>query len=131
MTANVRTQADRKAALAAAPVYVYQFAMEQGARGGKLEVPHTAEIAYLFDNLALSSALLVNVTDEHLALADYMIAAWAAFARDGRPQLAGMPAWPAYTVATRSVMVLDDRMRVAFAPRTDELAAIGALKSAG
>jgi para-nitrobenzyl esterase len=33
--------------------------------------------------------------------------AWAAFARSGNPNHAGLPEWPAYTLAERATMVFD------------------------
>jgi para-nitrobenzyl esterase len=131
MTSAVRTQADRKAAQGGAPVYVYQFAMRQGARGGKLNVPHTSEIAYVFDNLKLSAALVGDATPEHQALAEKMSAAWVAFARSGNPATGGLPAWQPYTASNKAVMVLDQKPRQTAAHLADELAAINALKATG
>ncbi|HET8748928.1 MAG TPA: carboxylesterase family protein, partial [Ramlibacter sp.] len=130
MGGNVHLQAERKAAQGGAAAYVYQFAMPQGARGGKLNVPHTAEIAYVFDNLKLSTALVGEVTPEHQALADRMSAAWVNFARTGNPNGAGLPAWKPYSRADRQVMVFGPKIGVAPAAVVDGALAVNALKAA-
>jgi para-nitrobenzyl esterase len=129
MTSNVHLQAERKSAQGAAPAYVYQFAMRQGARGGKLNVPHTAEIAYVFDNLKLSAALVGEATGEQQALADKVSAAWVAFARSGNPNVPGLPNWQPYSTAHRHLMVLDQQPHLAAAHVAEEQAAINALRT--
>jgi para-nitrobenzyl esterase len=130
MTSNVHLQAERKAAQGAAPVYVYQFAQKQGARDGKLNVPHTSEIAYVFDNLALSTALVGEATAEQQAVADMISQAWVAFARSGNPNVPGAPAWQPYTLANRTVMVLDAKPHLAPASLVEAQALINSMKSA-
>ena len=90
-----------------APTYVYNFAMRQGARDGALNVPHTAEIAYVFDNLELAEALVGTPDPEDQDLADIMSTAWANFARTGNPNGEGVPEWPQWTANERAVMVFD------------------------
>ena len=90
-----------------APTYVYNFAMRQGARDGALNVPHTAEIAYVFDNLELAKALVGTPDADDEALADVVSTAWANFARDGNPNGEGVPEWPQWTADEHAVMVLD------------------------
>ncbi len=51
LTANVALVAERKADLGKAPAYVYHFEKPTPVRDGKLGVPHTLEISYVFDNL--------------------------------------------------------------------------------
>jgi para-nitrobenzyl esterase len=127
---NVHLQAERKAAQGKAPAYVYQFAMPQGARGGRLNVPHTAEIAYVFDNLKLSTALVGEVTPGHQALADRMSAAWVNFARTGNPNGRGVPAWKPYSRADRQVMVFGPKIGPAPAAVTEGALAVNALRAA-
>lgn len=45
---------------------------------------------------------------EYYRLADAVVDAVASFMRTGRPESAGMPAWPAFTVEDRKMMVWDD-----------------------
>jgi para-nitrobenzyl esterase len=128
MTANVATQAERKARLGRASAYVYHFEKLMPARDGKLKVPHTAEIAFAFDNVALSAAMNGTGPDKQ-ALADTMSAAWTAFARTGDPSIAGLK-WEPYSAEGRAVMIFDDHPRLAHDPYREERLAVSAVKSA-
>ncbi|MGI6854573.1 carboxylesterase/lipase family protein [Mesorhizobium sp. 1B3] len=111
-----------------APTYVYQFTMRQGARDGALNVPHTAEIAYAFDNLALAKALVGEPDEKDQALADLMSAAWTNFARTGNPQGEDVPEWPAFTSDRHAVMILGEQSEAAVDPFAQRLKALGAAK---
>lgn len=126
----VNLTAERKAAQGG-PVYVYLFAKPQMAQGGKLNVPHTSEIAFVFDNIALSQALVGADTPDMQAVADKVAAAWASFARDGKPSAKGMPEWPQYTAENPAVMVIDDNPAIEVDPFGKERDAIRALKAQG
>jgi para-nitrobenzyl esterase len=128
MTANVTTQAERKAKLGRAPAYVYHFEKRTPVRDGKLKVPHTLEIAYAFDNIDLSTAVTGTGADKQ-ALADKMSAMWTAFARTGDPSIAGLK-WEPYSAERRAVMILDDDPRFELDPYREERLAISAVKSA-
>ena len=128
MTANVTTQAERKAKLGRAPAYVYHFEKRTPVRDGKLKVPHTLEIAYAFDNIDLSAAVTGAGADKQ-ALADKMSGMWTAFARTGDPSIAGLK-WEPYSAERRAVMILDDDPRLELDPYREERLAISAVKSA-
>jgi para-nitrobenzyl esterase len=87
-----------------APVYLYRF--EGSTEVRDLMTPHTAEIAYVFDNLPLSTRMNGEVTDEKQALATMMSEAWATFARTGTPAAEGLPEWRPFTAGDRAVMRL-------------------------
>jgi para-nitrobenzyl esterase len=106
--------AERKVALAAAPVFVYLFAWRTPVLGGRLRSCHTLEIPFVFSNL--ETAALTGEDPSRLALGERMSRAWIAFARSGRPDHAGLPAWPAYNIGTRPTMILDTTCRVADDP---------------
>ena len=108
--------AERKAALGAAPAYVYHFNKQSPARGGKLRAIHTLEIPYVFDNLHLAEVLTGPATPDNQALADLMSEVWTTFARTGAPTGPGLPPWPAYTPGERKVMVFGDEVRIAADP---------------
>jgi para-nitrobenzyl esterase len=127
MTANVISQAERKAKLGRAPAYVYHFEKLTPVRDGKLKVPHTLEIAYAFDNIDLSTAITGAGSDKQ-ALADKMSAMWTTFARTGDPSTAGLH-WEPYSADHRAVMILDDDPRLELDPYREERLAISALKS--
>lgn len=102
--------ADRKLAQKAAQVFVYLFAWETPVLGGRLRSCHTLEIPFVFDNAA--TAALTGEDPARLALAEKMSRAWLAFARHGRPDHAGLPAWPGYSTAGRATMIFDTTCRV-------------------
>ena len=88
--------AERKAAQAAAPVWMYSFAWQTPLFDGRLGAPHAIDVPFTFDTLEFT-----NATDRSAAahaLAVTMSGAWASFARTGVPGHASLPAWPAYTM---------------------------------
>ena len=101
---------ERKAAQAKAPIFVYQFYRHTPVQGGRFFTPHASEIPFVFDTLHVIGAAHRRPGDQ--ALADRVSATWATFARTGKPDNAGLPAWPAYTAATRATMILDDTCKV-------------------
>jgi para-nitrobenzyl esterase len=119
--ANLRTEAE-------APSWVYHFAMPQGARDGALNVPHTAEIAYAFDNLDLSATLVGEPDTEDRALAAQMSTAWTNFAKTGNPNGESVPEWPQWTSETKSVMVFDEDPMAEVDPFSARLAALAAAR---
>ncbi len=115
--------AERKAALRAAPVFMYEFAYES-------EVPvapgvpyptkaaHAMEIAFKFDHPETSPT--AGQRPERFKAARNMSAAWAAFARTGNPSHPGIPTWPAYDTERRATMRLDAECRVVDDPHREE-----------
>jgi para-nitrobenzyl esterase len=120
---NAIVLAERKAALHAGPVFMYQFAYES-------EVPvapgvpyptkaaHAMEIAFKFDHPETSPE--AGRRPERFQAARNMSAAWAAFARTGDPSHAGIPTWPPYDTRRRATMILDAECRVVDDPHREE-----------
>jgi para-nitrobenzyl esterase len=120
---NAIVMAERKAARAAAPAFMYQFAYES-------EVPvapgvpypqkaaHAMEIAFKFDHPETSWD--AGQRPERFEAARNMSGAWAAFARSGNPSHPGIPEWPAYDTRRRATMVLDAECRVVDDPFSEE-----------
>jgi para-nitrobenzyl esterase len=100
-------QAERKAAQGAAAVWLYELDWATPVDDGKLGSPHSLDLAFVFDNVAKSEAM-VGTGEAPQLMADQMSAAWLAFARSGNPG-AG---WPAFTLAERATMVFDMKSRV-------------------
>jgi para-nitrobenzyl esterase len=127
---NAIALAERKAALGAAPVYLYQFAYES-------EVPvapgvdyaqkaaHAMEMAFKFNHPETSAS--AGRRPERFQAARHMSAAWAAFARTGNPSHPGIPEWPPYDAQRRATMILDAECRVAFHPFPEERQLWGSL----
>jgi len=113
-------QAERKAKQGGAPAYYYAFYKETPVQNGRYFAPHAEEIPFVFDTLANAERMVGPVTPEAQALADKVSAAWANFAKTGRPSAPGLPAWPAYDAVARPTMIFDDRPRVENDPRGAE-----------
>ncbi len=99
------TLAERKLAAGTAPVYMYLFAHESDAEGGRLKAYHGGEVPFVF-----------NLVDEdprtgswqgRQGLADAISDAWIAFARTGDPGHPGLPVWPRYNLEDRPTMIFD------------------------
>jgi para-nitrobenzyl esterase len=119
-------QAERKAAQGAAPVWLYELEWSTPVDGGKWGSPHSLDLAFVFDNVAMSAAMLGS-GPEPQRLADNMSAAWIAFARTGNPNTNGIPKWPPFLPADRATMVFDVNARVANDFRGDERALLASL----
>ena len=110
--------AQRRAALNRGPVWMYSFEWETPVLGGRLKAPHAMDVPFTFNTLDLTNA--TGGRPDALALADTMSSVWAAFARNGRPDHASIPAWPVYDSATRATLVLDKVCRIENDPRAEE-----------
>ncbi len=64
--------------------------------------PHASEIPYVFDTVRAHYGARTSAADE--AVARQMHRYWVAFARTGRPDPAGEPAWPRYHARTDRLM---------------------------
>ena len=109
--AYARELAKRKAAQRAAPAYFYRFDWETPEGGGHMRSPHTVEIPFVFNNIDIAGPLISQMPEAY-ALAEKVSAAWVAFARSGDPNVPQLPAWPAYSAATRDTLLFDNRIRV-------------------
>jgi para-nitrobenzyl esterase len=119
-------QAERKAAQGGAPVWLYELDWATPIDGGKWGSPHSLDLAFVFDNVAKSEAMVGTGPAPQL-LADQMSAAWIAFAHTGNPNAEGLPKWPAFTAAEWATMVFDTTSRVANDFRGDERGVLAAL----
>jgi para-nitrobenzyl esterase len=107
--------AERKAVRAqgtsrGAPVWMYDFAWETPAFGGRLKSPHSVDVPFVFDTLHMIGE--AHHRPRAQALADRVSKTWATFARNGDPANDAIPTWPAYTAERRATMLLDDECRV-------------------
>jgi len=121
-------QAERKVAQHAAPACMYRFDWPLPMDGGRFKAAHGAEIPFVFDNLDKAPNWGVTRSESLQRLADKVSGAWAAFARTGNPNHAGLPHWPAYDPGTRPTMVLNDECRVENDPGKAERVALSSLR---
>lgn len=132
---GVDTQAERKAAQSAqpggAPVYMYRFEYYSPVREGRLKAMHCMEIPFVFDNLE-AGRIYTGAGPAAQRIADQMSAAWVAFARSGKPDHKGIPAWTPFTAATRPTMVFGSgaEARLVNDPGGEERRALAALRPA-
>ena len=124
---NALAQAERKAALRKAPVYMYYFTWKSPVREGKLKAFHTLEIPFVFDNVDAAKSMTGSGEDRHV-LEDKMSSAWAAFARTGNPNHKALPHWPAYDADQRATMLFDDKCEVKNDPRRESRLALNSFE---
>ncbi len=127
---NAVTQAERKAALGAAPVYMYYFTWHSPVRDGKLRAFHTLDIPFAFDNVDVGRSMTGTGHDRY-ALQDKMSSAWTTFARSGNPSTPLLPQWQAYNAQQRATMFLADDCRLVDNPRPDDWAALAQFHGRG
>lgn len=126
MRMDAITQAERKAEQHAAPVYMYIFDWQTPVLGGKLKAAHGMELSFVFDNVD-KVPRWVGTGPDLQPLADKVSSAWAAFARSGNPNHAGLPNWPAYDASTRATMIFNNECKVVNDPGKDERLAMASL----
>ena len=122
------TIAERKAALAKAPVYQYYFQWYSPLREGRVRSMHCMELPFVFDHVD-DCTFMVGTGADRQALADKISAAWVAFARTGSPNHPGLPAWRPFTAAERATMVFDRDCRAVNDPHRDERLALEAIRA--
>jgi len=90
--------------------YLYFFTRVPPAVEGRPSrgATHTAEISYMFNNLAA----VTPWTDVDRKLADMMSSYWVSFAATGNPNGKGLPKWPAYNGKADQAMILGDTVSV-------------------
>lgn len=109
-------------------VYMYLFEWPLPMEGGRLKAAHGAKIPFVFNNLDEGHNWGASKSDGAHRLADQVSGAWAAFARTGNPNLAGLPHWPAYDPSTRATMIFNGECRVENGPSKAERVALSSLR---
>jgi para-nitrobenzyl esterase len=104
-------QAERKANQEKAPAYYYLFAYRTPVLDGRPGAFHSAEIAFVFDNLKRCSNLTGGDPQADF-LAEQMSQAWINFARNGNPNHTGLPEWPAFQPEKGQTMIFDTPCKV-------------------
>jgi para-nitrobenzyl esterase len=100
-------QTELRAAQAGAPVYSYRVMWRTPVEGGRRLSPHSLDLPFVFDNVAVAADMVGPPTDETAVLAEAMAESWIAFARTGDPNNAAVPTWAPYDLERRTVMHFD------------------------
>jgi para-nitrobenzyl esterase len=114
---NAIAQAERKAVLGKAPAYMYLWAYESPAFGGKFGAVHGTDVSASFNNY--QDGIGGAGSPKQRALWANFANTWIAFAKTADPNNAAIPKWPAYDAASRATMVFDHETRVENDPRTE------------
>ena len=108
------------AAAVGAPAYLYYFAHNPIDGHVMLPIPgvdrqrangvaHGAEMPYVFnDPMSHAFSNQYPPTESDFAMADIMSDYWVAFAKTGKPEVKGLPAWQAYTDDARHYIRFED-----------------------
>ncbi len=103
-------QTERKAAQAVsggAPVWSYRLMWRTPVEGGRQITPHSLDLPFVFDNVAVAEHMVGPATAATAAMTDAICDAWLAFARAGDPNNAGLAPWAPYDLERRAVMHFD------------------------
>ncbi len=103
--ASIRT-AERKAALRAAPAFLYRFDWRTNTGGGAAMTPHGVEIPFVFRNAVLTQK--VDGGRDYGPLEDAISRAWISFARFGDPNHPGLARWAAYEALPGTTMLFNE-----------------------
>jgi para-nitrobenzyl esterase len=126
-------EADRRAAdpVAQPRTWVYQLNWKtpvKTADGGSYGSPHTLDIPLAFDNVELSPGMVGSTPEEKTTaqkMADVVSETYIAFARNGVPDNAHAPHWPAFDLKRRATMIFDLPPRIEDDPRGRERRYLG------
>jgi para-nitrobenzyl esterase len=117
-------EAERRAESPAQPrTWVYEMDWISPIAGGRFGAPHTIDIPFFFDNLALAPGMAGSTAQDignAQPLASRMSGSLIAFARAGDPNHSGLPYWPAYNLTARPTMVWNTDSKVVDDPRGRE-----------
>ena len=108
-------QAAAKAALGAAPAYLYWFTWQTPILDGRPRAFHCSEIPFVFCNTDRCGSM-TGAGPGARALSAKVADAWVQFARTGNPNHPGIPEWAPYSAKTGPTMILDDQPKLALDP---------------
>jgi para-nitrobenzyl esterase len=104
-------QSKEKAALNAAPVYMYLFTWQSPVLDGKYKAVHCMEIPFAFYNIEKCEEM-TGGSKEAIELSKKVSDAWINFARSGNPNHKGLPTWPKFDASKTATMHFDNKCEV-------------------
>lgn len=115
---NIRTltlaTADAVSAVNSAPVYVYLLTWVSDFDEGGSGCYHSLDIPLCFNN-PYDERYQVKAGDpKAAAIADKMSDLWFSFAKNGKPEAKGVPAWEPYTKANGATLILDNNCEMKY-----------------
>jgi para-nitrobenzyl esterase len=110
-----------------APSYLYFFDWYSPVHDDRMGSYHTLDIPFVFYNLDLGASM-TGAAQSRYELGHVMSAAWAAFARNGDPNHADMPRWPAFNPNDYPTMMFGEQVRVANDPNRETRLALAELR---
>jgi len=117
-------QTERKAQQGGAPVYSYRLMWRTPVEGGRRITPHSLDLPFVFDNVAIAPDMVGPPSEETAALADAMSESWLAFARTGDPNHPKVGPWAPYDLDRRTVMLFDVESAAIDDPHAEERVAM-------
>jgi len=112
---NAIMQGERRAALGAAPTWMYIWAWATPAFDGKFGAVHGHDVDASFH--IVRSNMVGSGRAEGRLMADRLAGAWVAFAKTGDPNNPAIPPWPPYEPGARATMIFDTHTRAENDPR--------------
>jgi para-nitrobenzyl esterase len=120
--------AEAKFAQQRAPLFLYSFTWRSPVRDGRLRSMHCMELPFAFAHPDLI-AFMTGGGEPCRDVAARMSASWAAFARTGNPNHAGVPTWRAWNPTEWPTMVFGTETRAENDPFGEERRAIAAIRA--
>lgn len=103
--------------------WVYQMDWGSPAADGRYKAPHTMDLPFAFDNVAVAGGMVGDTPEQQLRaqkMADAVSESYIAFAKTGNPNNQHVPKWPNFDLTSRPTMIFDDAVRVENDPRGPE-----------
>ena len=114
----IRRAADARAEVGNAPVYCSHFTWESTEEGGRLGTPHGLDVGFAFGNVSMED--YPDNPDGARATMENQMSIFAAFLKNGNPNNARIPEWPAYNAETRPTLVINETCEVIPDFRSDD-----------
>jgi len=110
-----------------AETYLYFFDFHSPVHNNRMGSYHTLDIPFVFYNMDLGASM-TGSSQARYKLGHVMSAAWAAFARNGNPNHADMPNWPAFNPRQYPTMMFGDSVRMENDPNRETRLALDKLR---